>query len=41
MAEAVKMVAVRNKPKVIVLRAAGTNCDVETAFAFEHAGARP
>ena len=35
------MVAIRNKPKVIVLRAAGTNCDVETAFAFEHAGARP
>lgn len=33
------MVAVRNKPKVIVLRAAGTNCDAETAFAFEHAGA--
>jgi phosphoribosylformylglycinamidine synthase subunit PurQ / glutaminase len=35
------MVAVRNKPKVIVLRAAGTNCDAETAFAFEHAGAKP
>jgi len=33
------MVAVRNRPKVIVLRAAGTNCDTETAFAFEHAGA--
>lgn len=28
-----------SKPKVLVLRAAGTNCDVETAFAFELAGA--
>ncbi len=27
------------KPKVLVLRAAGTNCDAETAFAFELAGA--
>lgn len=27
------------KPKVIVLRTAGTNCDMETAFAFEKAGA--
>lgn len=27
------------KPKVIVLRTAGTNCDKETAFAFETAGA--
>ncbi|OPX17607.1 phosphoribosylformylglycinamidine synthase I [candidate division WOR-3 bacterium 4484_100] len=27
------------KPKVLVLRAAGTNCDVETAYAFELAGA--
>ena len=27
------------KPKVIVLRTAGTNCDKETAFAFELAGA--
>lgn len=26
-------------PKVIVLRAPGTNCDAETAFAFEHCGA--
>lgn len=26
------------KPKVLVLRAAGTNCDVETAYAFEVAG---
>ena len=26
------------KPKVIVLRTAGTNCDKETAFAFEKAG---
>ena len=29
-----------NKPKVIVLRTAGTNCDVETAFAFENVGAQ-
>jgi phosphoribosylformylglycinamidine synthase len=28
------------KPKVIILRTAGTNCDYETAFAFEKAGAR-
>ncbi len=27
-------------PHVIVLRAPGTNCDVETAYAFEHCGAR-
>jgi len=27
------------KPKVLVIRAAGTNCDVETAYAFELAGA--
>lgn len=27
------------KPKVLVLRAAGTNCDVETAYAFNVAGA--
>ncbi len=26
------------KPRVLVLRAPGTNCDVETAFAFEQAG---
>ena len=26
-------------PKVLILRAPGTNCDVETAFAFETAGA--
>ncbi len=29
------------KPRVLVLRAAGTNCDEETAFAFELAGASP
>jgi phosphoribosylformylglycinamidine synthase len=29
------------KPKVLVLRTAGTNCDKETAFAFALAGARP
>jgi phosphoribosylformylglycinamidine synthase len=34
------MVAIKEKVKVIVLRAAGTNCDTETAFAFEYAGAR-
>lgn len=28
------------KPKVIVLRTAGTNCDAETAFAFETVGAK-
>lgn len=28
------------KPKVLVLRAAGTNCDTETAYAFELAGAK-
>ena len=27
------------KPKTLILRAPGTNCDVETAFAFERAGA--
>ena len=27
------------KPKVLVIRAAGTNCDVETAYAFDLAGA--
>jgi len=26
-------------PRVCVLRAPGTNCDVETAFAFESCGA--
>ena len=26
-------------PKVLILRAAGINCDEETAFAFERAGA--
>src|SRR5579862_6099680 len=29
------------KPKTLVLRAAGTNCDGETAYAFERAGALP
>jgi len=28
------------KVKVLVLRAAGTNCDIETAYAFEQAGAK-
>src|SRR3954467_11803764 len=27
------------KPKTLILRAAGTNCDGETAYAFELAGA--
>lgn len=27
------------KPRVLVLRAPGTNCDIETAYAFEQAGA--
>lgn len=27
------------KPKVLIIRTAGTNCDVETAYAFELAGA--
>jgi phosphoribosylformylglycinamidine synthase len=29
------------RPKVLVLRAAGSNCDVETAHAFSVAGADP
>lgn len=28
-------------PRVLVLRAAGTNCDAETAYAFELVGAKP
>lgn len=28
-------------PRVLILRAPGTNCDEETAFAFERAGGRP
>lgn len=27
-------------PRVLILRAPGTNCDAETAYAFEHVGAR-
>ncbi len=30
-----------NKPKVLILRTAGTNCDVETAQAFSLAGGEP
>jgi phosphoribosylformylglycinamidine synthase len=30
-----------NKPKVIILRTAGTNCDAETAFSWEKVGADP
>jgi len=29
------------KPRVLILKTAGTNCDLETAFAFESAGAVP
>jgi phosphoribosylformylglycinamidine synthase len=29
------------QPRVLILRAPGTNCDVETAYAFERAGGRP
>ncbi len=29
------------KPKVLIIRTAGTNCDVETAYAYELAGASP
>ncbi|MFA5039061.1 MAG: phosphoribosylformylglycinamidine synthase I [Candidatus Omnitrophota bacterium] len=29
------------KPRVLILKAAGTNCDLETAFAFESAGGSP
>jgi phosphoribosylformylglycinamidine synthase len=29
------------QPRILILRAPGTNCDVETAFAFETAGAAP
>lgn len=28
------------RPRVLILRAPGTNCDLETTFAFEQAGAR-
>lgn len=34
------MVTIKERPRVMVLRAAGTNCDLETAFAFEYAGAQ-
>ena len=37
MAEAIRKIM--KKPRVIVLRTAGTNCDKETAFAFQAAGA--
>ena len=29
------------KPRALILRAAGVNCDLETAYAFERAGASP
>lgn len=29
------------KPRILVLRAAGTNCDLETVYAFELAGGKP
>lgn len=39
MAGAVEVVAV--KPRVVVLRTAGTNCDIETAHGFKLAGGEP
>ncbi len=30
-----------SSPRICVLRAPGTNCDIETAFAFERAGGQP
>ena len=30
-----------SQPRVLILRAPGTNCDQETAHAFELAGGRP
>lgn len=30
-----------SQPRVLILRAPGTNCDQESAFAFEQAGGRP
>ncbi|MFH1790409.1 MAG: phosphoribosylformylglycinamidine synthase I [Candidatus Omnitrophota bacterium] len=30
---------IRKKPRVLVIRTAGTNCDIETSFAFEASGA--
>ena len=35
-----KDMVTKSKPKAIILRTAGTNCDVETAFAFETVGAK-
>lgn len=32
---------IKNKPKALILRTAGTNCDMETAHAFEISGAIP
>src|SRR5437773_104239 len=31
----------RMTPRILILRAPGTNCDQETAFAFQTAGGRP
>jgi len=31
---------IKSKPKVIILRTAGTNCDIETAYAFDKVGAQ-
>ncbi len=39
MANPLGLELVTMKPKVLVLRAPGTNCDQETAYAFEVAGA--
>ncbi len=30
-----------SQPRILILRAPGTNCDAETAFAFEAAGGKP
>jgi len=30
-----------SQPRILILRAPGTNCDAETAFAFQRAGGRP
>src|SRR5690242_1616243 len=29
------------RPRILILRAPGTNCDAETAYAFERAGGQP
>jgi len=41
MASAAQLVAFMAQPRVLILRAPGTNCDGETAYAFERAGGKP